>query len=161
MEDLRKAIEDGAVLPQAPPPTRPIEVPPLNPRDTGMPTRAGTLEAEITRFGSRLERILAEYPLGSLKDKSASTGVLKSIEKRVTQAFDILAQIFGGVEITAELEAEKTPSFTSLTRQKDLLLTEIATEISRLTEVESENRSRSSTAMPTYSPAVERDEVWC
>ena len=138
MEDLRKAIEEGAVLPPAPPLVRPIVVPPLNPRDTGMPTRAETLEAEINRFGSRLERILAEYPLGSLKDKSASTGVLKSIEKRVTQAFDILAQIFGGTEIPTELEAEKTPHFTSLTRQKDLLLTEIATEISRLTKVESE-----------------------
>ena len=159
MEDLRKAIEEGAVLPPAPPLVRPIVVPPLNPRDTGMPTRAETLEAEINRFGSRLERILAEYPLGSLKDKSASTGVLKSIEKRVTQAFDILAQIFGGVEITAELEAEKTPSFNSLTRQKDLLLTEIATEISRLTEIESEIRSRTSTALPLYSRAVERDEV--
>ena len=155
---LRQAVVEGAALPHRPPPTQPGDIHVPNPRDTRMPTRAETIEASIDRFGARLEAILEEHPLGSFKDRSASTGVLHSIEKRVTQAFDILARIFGGTEIPPDIEAKKLPAFTSMSRKKNSLLTEIATEISRLTTMESEIRSRGSRTLPAHMRAVERDE---
>merc|ERR1712020_701129 len=114
----------GGAAPQVPPrpgvadpPPRPAVVPSLppapTPREPGMSTRAEELEVEIDRFGHRMEKILEDYPLGTLKDKSTSTVVLKSIETRVTRAFDILDEIFGGTEITPDLEDRKGPLFLS------------------------------------------------
>ena len=168
-EVVTPAPHPGGAAPQVPPrsgvadpPPPPAVVPTLppapTPREPGMSTRAEEIEVEIDRFGQRLVKILEDYPLGTLKDKSTSTAVLKSIETRVTRAFDILDEIFGGTEITSDLEDRKGPLFNRLRAQKDLLLTEVAGEILRLASAEREIRSRDNGPPPAPVYMAGRDE---